>query len=414
MGLLGVAPGGGSYPRLFQPGGPAAGVGALPAPVEAPHGGRRAKLSAILDQAWEAELIPLSPPQLQLMFLNYHRTCGGLPPPDHEPTADQLSALAQVIAADSPPYADFAIFGPHGNRMARRMAFTSFRFDPATGEYIRQELYGPPDYPTWWKSWVVLRTALMLLNEVRFQPLEMYGDFINSLVMTYGSSCWWLIYAADVRMRSEQHDRLRRSFRLAAHERLQAPVAHIPFDPRHPWDAVFGASVSPTCLEAQAFWRDEVHTKALLFLLRHAPQPGPVHGPPRADDPDTVPGLRPGGPAAPRQGAPERRGNRNPRRAAAPRREPPGEVCLNWNAGFCQARCPANRRHVCQHCGGHHRGVDCRPAPRGAPRGGGGGKGGHGRGHGRGQARGRGPGARPAGHGGRGGGCAERPADPAQ
>ena len=60
--------------------------------------------------------------------------------------------------------------------MARRMAFTSFRFDPATGEYIRQELYGPPDYPAWWKSWVVLRTALVLLNEVRHQPLEMYGD----------------------------------------------------------------------------------------------------------------------------------------------------------------------------------------------------------------------------------------------
>ena len=46
------------------------------------------------------------------------------------------------------------------------------------------------------------------------------------------------------------------------------------------------------------------------------------------------------------------------------------ETCNKWNqsAKGCKNKCPFGRRHVCDKCGGPHRGVDCTPgaaAPRG-------------------------------------------------
>jgi len=124
------------FPQLTGPALP--GPGPPVAPTGAPTGvsgrpSRRIKLSAILDQTSEAELQHLPLDRLNQMFLHFSRTYGGLPAQDHEPTSDQLSALAQVVGYGCPPYADFSLFGPFGNCMLRRIMFTSFKYNPGAG-----------------------------------------------------------------------------------------------------------------------------------------------------------------------------------------------------------------------------------------------------------------------------------------
>eukprot|EP00974_Lingulodinium_polyedra_P089267 8656269-Lingulodinium_polyedra.AAC.1 len=63
---------------------------------------------------------------------------------------------------------------------------------------------------------MVLRTTLLLLRAVSPEPLDLYGEWIRKLTETYGTSCWWIIYRADVRMRSEEFERIRRRLQLSA------------------------------------------------------------------------------------------------------------------------------------------------------------------------------------------------------
>ena len=46
---------------------------------------------------------------------------GRRPPPEAEPSADQLAAVAGLLKGKRCPYVDFAVFGPHGARTARKM-----------------------------------------------------------------------------------------------------------------------------------------------------------------------------------------------------------------------------------------------------------------------------------------------------
>eukprot|EP00971_Amphidinium_carterae_P046136 908097-Amphidinium_carterae.1 len=57
------------------------------------------------------------------MFERYHTICDGRPLPHEEPTAEQLSALKQLLDADAAPFADFAVFGPFGRRQAKLLRF---------------------------------------------------------------------------------------------------------------------------------------------------------------------------------------------------------------------------------------------------------------------------------------------------
>ena len=68
---------------------------------------------------------------------------------DHEPTYEQLSAVAQLALADAVPYVDFSLFGPHGVRMLKKLMFTAQAFCPQTGNLQMVQLPGPPDLATW-------------------------------------------------------------------------------------------------------------------------------------------------------------------------------------------------------------------------------------------------------------------------
>ena len=87
--------------------------------------------------------------------------------------------------------------------MLKRLAFTAHVYEPASGSWHRQELPGPPDFQSRWKSWLVFRTATLLLGFAPVEPLDHYGERIRAHTETYGPQVWFLSYQADVRLRSE-------------------------------------------------------------------------------------------------------------------------------------------------------------------------------------------------------------------
>lgn len=81
---------------------------------------------------------------------------GDLPSKEQEPTEEQLSAVAQLLSAGQAPYADLALFGPHGKRALKRLSMVACTYQVETGTWRRTEAPGPPDFSTWWRSWLVL------------------------------------------------------------------------------------------------------------------------------------------------------------------------------------------------------------------------------------------------------------------
>eukprot|EP00969_Alexandrium_andersonii_P244830 10818197-Alexandrium_andersonii.AAC.1 len=57
---------------------------------------------------------------------------------------------------------------------------------------------------------------MLLLKQCSPEPLDLYGEHIRGLHEAYGNEAWFLIYQADVRMRSEEFDRIRRRLRADA------------------------------------------------------------------------------------------------------------------------------------------------------------------------------------------------------
>eukprot|EP00973_Karenia_brevis_P084544 11733701-Karenia_brevis.AAC.1 len=73
---------------------------------------------------------------------------------------------------------------------------------------------------------------------------------------------WWIVAVADIRMRSEFLERIRRRCVKTHAEREQAGLPS-DFNPDKPWDKVFKEAARD-----QEFWHDNVDKKALLFASR--------------------------------------------------------------------------------------------------------------------------------------------------
>ena len=331
---------------------------------------RKIKLSSVVDVTAEADIVPLPPDSVAEAFRRYRDTRGEYPHPDHEPTADQLSAVSQLLSSGAPPYVDFSLFGPHGRRLIRKLMFTAFTYSVQTGEWQRQELPGPPNFESWWKSWLVYKTTLLLLDACSPEPLDLYGEHIRSLRERLGDEVWFLIYQADVRMRSEEFERIRRRLLNGVPASASGPTA---FDPQRPWNAVFLESVGSGNVYAASFWNAEVREPAFLFLTSLRAHPQLTRDNTVLDhNRSSKRGPPPGGGAPSTEG---RRDHKRPKREARPRAipspRPPGpdsaraaECCRLWNAGSCvDGACPNGRTHRCSGCGGNHRLIDCNSAP---------------------------------------------------
>ena len=183
------------------------GVSLLPSASPA-QGGIRVKLSSISSQGNYPDIFFLTNDEIYALYTEYHRTMGAYQAKVCEPTADQIRAINTLLKQGHPPFADFAIFTPHGRSMQRKLKF-NFRQIQPVGKYLPAELPGPACYVDWWAFFKVLRGVLRRLKAAAIERFDAHGEFINNISCRY-PDCLGLAYLGDFRMRSEQFERIRR------------------------------------------------------------------------------------------------------------------------------------------------------------------------------------------------------------
>ena len=65
---------------------------------------KRVRLSSLVDPSAEAELVNLDSSVVRSLFSSYKDKRGAFPHKDHEPTEEQISAVAQLLSAGQAPY----------------------------------------------------------------------------------------------------------------------------------------------------------------------------------------------------------------------------------------------------------------------------------------------------------------------
>ena len=339
---VGAEPDGPNDPRpppRVTPSGPGAGTATSPS--------RKLKMSAVVDQTLDAEVQMLSVTEVQRLFEAYKSKYGDTPQAEAEPTSDQLSAAKQLLDSGSPPYIDYAVYGPNGLRLLRKLTFASYSIN-SQGEWQKKELPGPPDIESWRKIHRVVRTTFLLLEAVSAERLDGYAEFLSALAGRFGPKCWDIIYTADVHMRSEQFERIRR--------RLQA-APQFGYTETKPWDAVYAQAI-----KEDAFWSQEVITPCTLRLAQakgggEPPQANQPRKSPFQDHPSSQPKKK-----KVKVKEAEDKSKHDGKIYTVNKRGL--EVCMAWNEGRCgvpkpQSRCDKGRSHQCNLCLGPHLAKDC-------------------------------------------------------
>eukprot|EP00971_Amphidinium_carterae_P102264 2024692-Amphidinium_carterae.1 len=131
---------------------------------------------------------------------------GASPSPAEECTAEQLSAVAALLRDGDQAFVDFSLFTPFNRRLQRATGLQL----TGEGTFRKVELKGHVDVLSWMDSFKLLRIALVSLDAVRLARMDRYSVHILHLSRLYGGQFWGVIYAADVRMRQEHFERLRR------------------------------------------------------------------------------------------------------------------------------------------------------------------------------------------------------------
>ncbi len=218
---------------------------------------KRIKLSSLVDPAAETDLEPLPESVLRDLFAEFHQKRGGPPGDEVEPTNEQISAIKQLVDSNSPPYVDFALFGPRGRHFLEKLTYIETVFHASSGTWVRHELPGPSNYEAWERSWGVFECASILLKIISPENLSRYHERIKKLASLYGLAAWPVVYQADVKMRSEHIERLLR----------RAEIREDPLLLREaPWDYAFHLASGD-----DRFWFEEVQEKATLLLAKATP-----------------------------------------------------------------------------------------------------------------------------------------------
>ena len=223
------------------------------------------KLATVLDQGLDDEVPTLSDTDITAAYLKYSERMGKPPAEDREPSIEQVTAIQHLLKSSAPPYADFSVFGPHSIRMRKRMKLGGF-FLATDGSLQECELFGPSSFADWSKSYKVLATILLMLEQVWPEELDGYHELIKEYAGRYGPNGWPTVYQADVRCRQEKMQIIRRHG-VELWNTDQAAAARAGFNPDFPWRYVWSNAV----LEA-SFWLREVQEKCLLLITKSTSQ----------------------------------------------------------------------------------------------------------------------------------------------
>ena len=217
---------------------------------------RTVKMSLILDQSDDTEVPYIPDVDLKEGYKKFFNIFKTMPSPDDDVTIEQLSGLVYFIKNMNPPWADFAIFGPHGQRLMCKLKMSGLRLQP-DGTFLNVEYKGPPSYWLWEQCYNILRTALIFLDAAELGPIEAYKERIKKYAMENPPAVWHLIYQADHRMRKEHMERILRRGELA-----KAKDPTHPFDPSAPWKWVWTEAATGE----DKFWKKEFEDPAVLVI----------------------------------------------------------------------------------------------------------------------------------------------------
>ena len=139
-------------------------------------------MSLILDQSNDADVPYIPDVDLKEGYKKYFDIFKSFPSPDDDITIEQLSGLVYYMNIGSPPWADFAIFGPHGQRLMCKLKMSGLRLQP-DGTFLSVEYKGPPSYWLWEQCYSILRTGLLFTDAAELEPIEAYKEKIKKSAM---------------------------------------------------------------------------------------------------------------------------------------------------------------------------------------------------------------------------------------
>ena len=226
---------------------------------------KKIKLSAIAAQGDDTEITLTNEQAIVNMYLRYEQVFGKneRPSKDTEPTTEQLSVIQHLLDSGAPPYTDFAIFGPYGHRIERKLRLSGVTIG-RDGLLRNVEIAGPPTIGNWLASYHVLMNALVMTGAVDLGILVKYKNHVERLHDRYGSKIWAILYQADVRCRLELMERLRREA-ASEYEEAKRSGGTTSFDPSRPWNYTWLKAIA-----AEGFWREEVIEPGILLLTKVA------------------------------------------------------------------------------------------------------------------------------------------------
>ena len=245
-----------AVPALPLAGVPTAPAGPLP---------RKVKLSYVVRQGDDTEIDLMTEDLIRRGYARWETLfgVGSRPSQDAEVTDAQLTALNHLARSESNIYVDFALWGPHGLRLERKLRLTGSIFS-ADGTLRTIEIEGPPTIDVWVQSWTVFATACIMLEIVDLGTLLTCKDHICRFHARYGPQTWLLLYQADTRLRLEHLIRIRRKLARAHVDALVAGGT-TQFDPRRPWNHSFADGMKDS-----EWWHLEFGESALMLFARTA------------------------------------------------------------------------------------------------------------------------------------------------
>ena len=111
------------------------------------------KMSTLIDQSDDSELLPPTPNGVNQWLQNYHAVTEAMPEEVGEPSPNQLVALAKrVFRDDAPPYVDFVVLGPYERKLTKIQKCRIYT-PLGDGTYLQRDLPGPPTYQGWLAAW---------------------------------------------------------------------------------------------------------------------------------------------------------------------------------------------------------------------------------------------------------------------
>jgi len=260
------------------------------------------------------------------------------------------------------------------------------------GTKVRRKFLGPATLKQWLVCWAVYACGMIMHGLAFREAMDDYRDFICELHETWGAKCWAIIYQADVRMRRNGLEYIRRQ----AHYLLEAAVAHessgqrlfVPrnpyeFDGKNLWDYCYRKAINAECPTAIKYWKknveqpcnfvmnrgdkvcdhvqtdaeicahpeDHIATGGEVYSIDNRPTPRQGGGQPTKIKPE---------PAIKKENGKGQDKFKKDKNCYYTHNMKGNKICMAFNIGKCTGRCEKNESHQCNVClNNSHTGTWC-------------------------------------------------------